>query len=301
MRYASPLRYPGGKTGLTDFLADVIDLNVLDGCVYYEPYAGGAGAALSLLARQVVSELHLNDADRRVVAFWRSALYASERFVERIRTVPLTIEEWYRQHDICARPETQTEFDVGFAAFFMNRCNRSGVMIGSGPIGGYKQTGTWRMDVRFNREALAERILTLARMKNRIHVSCEDAIIFLKGNLPRGRGRNRVFVYLDPPYVHNGQRLYLNAYKPKDHAQLARYLDAQNALAWIMSYDDSDLVRGLYPRQQIALMPIRYTLQEKRAVRELIIAPPRLSVPKACRIHGQESLLQAAHGEGKSS
>lgn len=301
MKHSSPLRYPGGKAGLTGFLADVIDLNDLGGCVYYEPYAGGAGAALSLLKQQVVSELYLNDADRRVVAFWRSALYASEQFVERIRTVPLTIEEWHRQRDICARPKSRAQFDVGFAAFFMNRCNRSGVLTGSGPIGGYEQAGRWRMDVRFNRNALAERILTLARMKNRIHVSCEDAIVFLKGRLPRGRGRDRVFVYLDPPYVNNGQRLYLNAYKPEDHAQLAHYLDAQNALAWIMSYDDSDLVRELYAGHKVALMPIRYSLQEKRSARELIIAPHRLGVPQACRVHGRESLLQTAHQEGKAS
>lgn len=294
MRHSSPLRYPGGKAGLTSFLTDVIDLNDLGGCVYYEPYAGGAGAALSLLKQQVVSELYLNDADRCVVAFWRSALYASEQFVERIHTVPLTIEEWHRQHDICARPKSRTQFDVGFAAFFMNRCNRSGVLTGSGPIGGYEQAGSWRMDVRFNRDALAERILTLAHMKNRIHVSCKDAVTFLKGNLPRGRGRDRVFVYLDPPYVNNGQRLYLNAYKPEDHAQLAHYLEAQNALAWIMSYDDSDLVRELYAGYKIKLMPIRYTLQEKRSAQELIIAPHRLAVPKASRIHGRESLLQTA-------
>ncbi|MBI4553894.1 MAG: DNA adenine methylase [Candidatus Latescibacteria bacterium] len=279
MRYTSPLRYPGGKAGLTDFLSDVIDLNDLRGCVYYEPYAGGAGAALSLLKQEVVSEFYLNDADRCVHAFWRSALHASEHFVERIRTVSLTIEEWHRQHDICARPGSHAEFDVGFATFFMNRCNRSGVLTGSGPIGGYEQAGKWRIDVRFNRDALAERILTLSRMKNRIHVSCEDAIDFLKSNLPRGRGRERVFVYLDPPYVNNGQRLYLNAYKPDDHAQLAQYLDAQNVLPWVMSYDDSELVHELYAGHKIALMPIRYTLQKKRSTRELIIAPHHLFVP----------------------
>ena len=293
MKPSSPLRYPGGKAGLTDFLENVIELNDLEGCVYYEPYAGGAGAALNLLSEEVVSELYLNDADSHVVAFWRSALHSSEQFVERILSVTLTIKEWHRQREICAQPQSRAQFDVGFATFFMNRCNRSGVLTGSGPIGGFEQAGSWRMDVRFNRDALAERILALARMKNLIHVSCEDAITFLKSNLPRGRGRDRVFVYLDPPYVNNGHRLYMNAYKPEDHAQLAHYLDAQNALPWIMSYDDSDLVRELYAGYNIKVMPIRYTLQEKRSARELIISPHRLSMPKACRIHGQESLLQS--------
>ncbi|MDQ2733003.1 MAG: DNA adenine methylase, partial [Armatimonadota bacterium] len=172
-------------------------MNDLRGCVYYEPYAGGAGAALSLLRQDIVSELYLNDADERVYAFWDSALNASDRFVDRIDSVPLTIEEWYLQHDICIHPGAHSPFDVGFAAFYMNRCNRSGVLTGAGPIGGYKQGGRWKMNVRFNREALSERILALARVKNRIHVSCRDSIMFLKASLPRGRGRNRVFVYLD--------------------------------------------------------------------------------------------------------
>jgi DNA adenine methylase len=294
IRPSSPLRYPGGKAGLTGFLSYVIALNDLSGCIYYEPYAGGAGAALNLLKLEIVSELYLNDADRRVVAFWQSALHSSEQFVDRILTIPLTIKEWHRQRNICARPASQAQIDVGFAAFFMNRCNRSGILTGSGPIGGYEQAGSWRMDVRFNREALAERILNLARMKNRIHVSCKDAIVFLKTRLPHGRGREKVFVYLDPPYVNNGQRLYLNAYEPDDHARLARYLSAQNTLAWIMSYDDSDLVRGLYSEHKIKLMPIRYTLQQKRSARELIVAPHRLAVPKVSRIHGKENLLQTA-------
>ncbi|MBS1767712.1 MAG: DNA adenine methylase [Acidobacteria bacterium] len=291
MRYASPLRYPGGKAGLTGFLANVILRNELGGCPYYEPFAGGAGAALSLLKQEVVSELFLNDADRRVYSFWCSALRASDRFVERIRTVPLTIEEWHRQRDICAHPSAYSQFDVGFAAFFMNRCNRSGVLTGSGPIGGYEQIGKWRMDVRFNRETLAERILTIARMKPQIHISCEDAIDFLKAGLPRGHRRERVFVYLDPPYVHKGQRLYLNAYMPKDHAKLAHYLEVQSSLPWIMSYDDSELVRELYSDQKISLMPIRYSLQSKRTASELIIAPHHLSVPHSCIINGHESLL----------
>jgi DNA adenine methylase len=291
MRYSSPLRYPGGKAGLTGFLGDILELNNLRGCVYYEPYAGGAGAALGLLRREFVSEIYLNDADERVYAFWNSALYASERFVERIQDVPLTITEWHRQHAICTSSGSHSLFEVGFAAFYMNRCNRSGVLRRSGPIGGFDQTGKWRMDVRFNRAALAERILILARLKDRIHVSCEDAVDFLKSRLPRGRNRSRVFAYLDPPYVNNGQRLYLNAYEAKDHAQLASYLDSQNALPWVVSYDDSNLIRELYAKQKIALMPIRYSLQKKRSAQELIVAPHYVTTPSAFRAHGHQSRL----------
>ena len=266
---------------MTGLLAETIDLNDLRGCIYYEPYAGGAGAALNLLNQGIVSELYLNDFDKRIYAFWVSAIYSSERFAERIRTVPLTIQEWYRQHDICAHSDSHSQFDVGFAAFFMNRCNRSGILTGAGPIGGYEQTGKWRLDARFYRDTLSERVLALGRLRQDIHVSWQDAIVFLKNMLPQGHGQSRVFVYLDPPYVTNGRRLYLNAYEANDHAELARYLDNQTASAWIMSYDDNDLIRELYSRHGIALKPIRYTLQKKRSAQELIISPRHLVVPQA--------------------
>jgi len=234
----------------------------------------------------------LNDADVRIYAFWRAALNHTARFVKQISSVPLTIEEWKNQHEICLHPSKYLLFDVGFAAFYMNRCNRSGVITGSGPIGGYEQTGKWRMHVRFNREALAERIIKISRLRKNIYVSRKDAIKFLKATLPRGRGRDRVFVYLDPPYVNNGQRLYLNAYEADDHRDLAEYLHAQQTLPWIMSYDDSELVRELYDTCKMATLPIRYTLQAKRNAHELIIAPSNLIIPSVCRMGRNASVLQ---------
>ncbi|NOT58908.1 MAG: DNA adenine methylase [Acidobacteria bacterium] len=292
MKHVSPLRYPGGKASLSGFLTEVIDQNDLRGSVYYEPYAGGAGAALTLLKKNVVSQVYINDADQRIFAFWQASLRESERFIDLIRTVPLTINEWRRQREICTNPQAHEFFDVGFAAFYMNRCNRSGVLIGAGPIGGEEQAGVWRMDVRFNREELASRIAYLARARDRIHVFGLDAIAFLKNNLPKGNSRSKVFTYLDPPYVDNGQKLYFNAYKPKDHAFLTRYLSAQTKLPWLVSYDNHPLVRKLYAEHQLSLRPIRYTLQEKRTAKELIIAPKRLALPDSYQNHGRATQLQ---------
>ena len=292
MKHLSPLRYPGGKAVLSEFLADVIDLNGLRGCVYFEPCAGGAGAALRLLNAGIVSEIHLNDADPRIHAFWRSAIECSERFAEKITKVPLTIEEWEKQKEICADPGRRGFFDLGFAAFYMNRCNRSGILTGAGPIGGREQKGVWKMNVRFNREALAKRVLSLGKNRMRIKIFNEDAVDFLKVHLPRGRGRGRVFAYLDPPYVSNGRRLYLNAYKPEDHKRLAKYISAQKKLPWIMSYDNSNLVRDLYSECRMALLPVRYTLQVKHSARELIIAPNSIDIPYTCRMGQNENTLQ---------
>ena len=47
--FESPLRYPGGKGRLTQYVIDLIEMNGLTGGHYVEPFAGGAGVALSSL------------------------------------------------------------------------------------------------------------------------------------------------------------------------------------------------------------------------------------------------------------
>lgn len=298
VKYPSPLRYPGGKAALAGFLEDIIDLNDLRGCKYFEPFAGGAGAALALLRDGIVSELYLNDADIRVHAFWDAVLFHTDFFVDEISKVPLTIDEWKKQCAICANPALHQSVAVGFAAFFMNRCNRSGVLTGAGPIGGYAQCGRWRIDVRFNRENLITRIHALGKMREKIHISCQDAVTFLKASLPAGRARRTVFAYLDPPYVNKGQRLYLNSYNANDHGKLAQYMISQKSLPWIMSYDENDLVRSLYSSCQQSILPTRYTLQEKRIASELIIAPEYMALPSVCRIGKNSEAKLSIHASG---
>ena len=281
-RHASPLRYPGGKAMLADDVAQVISQNGLSRPAYFEPFAGGAGAALRLLYDDVVSEVHLNDLDPRIAAFWRAVLDEPERFAEKILTVPVTIEEWRVQQRICQTPNASNPFDLGFAAFYLNRCNRSGVITGAAPIGGYAQEGEWKIDARFYRESLAARVKTLANLRDRIHITRMDARDFLVDNLPRGQARNHVFVYLDPPYHAKGGRLYMSSYEDEDHRHLANYLMRQRRLKWMVSYDDSTFIRELYDSCDIVGNSLRYSLQRKRTAQEILITPKYLQRPSDC-------------------
>ena len=49
MRTSSPLRYPGGKAAMTSLLSGIRLINQLGDHAVAEPFAGGAGASLSLL------------------------------------------------------------------------------------------------------------------------------------------------------------------------------------------------------------------------------------------------------------
>lgn len=279
MKLDSPLRYPGGKAFLAAFLSKTLQLNGLSDCSYYEPFAGGAGAALSLLRSNVVSQLYLNDLDPGIVSFWRAALYESKRFAEAIHSVHLSIAEWKRQLEICRLANLDNPFELGFATFFLNRCNRSGIILGAAPIGGYNQTGKWKMDARFYRKTLADRILAIGEYRERIHVSHMDALEFLVDKLPPANERASTFVYLDPPYHEKGDRLYMNVYDDQDHRNLATFIQDQCSLKWMTSYDDTPFVRDLYELCHLSKCSLKYSLQRKREAEELIIFPQGMSHP----------------------
>ena len=264
---------------MADLLARFVEVNGLRGCAYFEPFAGGAGAALQLLQDGVVSEVWLNDLDPRIYAFWHAALTEHERFIDALMSVELSLGQWRKQRDICLQPNRHSTFDVGFAAFYLNRCNRSGILLGSAPIGGYSQAGTWRIDARFYRQTLAKRIMKLADQRERIRLSNDDARRFLAKNLRADKSREQVFVYLDPPYVSNGNRLYLNHYQARDHSRLAHHLRRQRAVNWVVSYDDTQFIRRLYEDCKVSDIPLQYSLQQRKKAYELLITPPYLEAP----------------------
>jgi DNA adenine methylase len=274
----TPLRYPGGKAKLGPFLASLLNINKLVDCVYAEPYAGGAGAALFLLFRGYASRIHLNDIDAAVTSFWRAILEQNDKFVSRIEATPLTVEEWDRQKE---NYMSATGFELGFAFFYLNRTNRSGIMNG-GIIGGRSQEGVWRMDARFNRADLVERIRSIGRMKRLISVSGMDALDFVDDFKPvKAR---KALVYLDPPYFSKGQGLYTNFYKANDHASIAKRLKTYS-LPWLLTYDDCAEIREIYKGFQILESELSYSAREVRRGRELVILSRTLRLPQSTPSH----------------
>lgn len=268
----SPFRYPGGKSFLVDTIrAKITQLGGAVRC-YAEPYAGGAGAAIELLANNVVERISLNDADPRVYWAWHSILHRNEEFRERIRQTPVTMETWYRARSIVDRPESCTDkFDLGFATFFLNRTNRSGIVAGAGPIGGYKQLGKWTIDARYYRDTLIDRVAWLGVNSGKIEIHNKDGIDFLRSFTAK-KARS-TFFFIDPPYVSAGSRLYLNAMDDAKHRLLARLLKQKRSLChWLMTYDDHPLIWELYADRSPAHLPVRYSLQKKRMQKEVVVS-----------------------------
>jgi DNA adenine methylase len=275
-RHYSPLRYPGGKAVLGPVLADVLAANDLHDGKIVEPFAGGAGASLYLLFGEYAGSLVLNDADPRVAAFWRSVLHQTDELCDRILTSRPTMKLWRACRDVYRSTRRRSQIDMAFAVFFLNRCNRSGVLINGGPIGGHKQMGAWGIDARYNRPDLVRRIRRIAGYGDGITVTTMDARELLRSEAVGGR---RTFVFLDPPYYEKGQRLYMNNLAHKGHEELATLLLEEPSFNWVLTYDDVPQVRALYASLSLRMFRLGYSAYERRLGRELIIFDPRLSLP----------------------
>ncbi len=277
----SPLRYPGGKSRFSRLLATFIQMNNVQDGIYVEPYAGGAGAGLNLLFSEYVDSIILNDADRMIYLFWKALLQDTEKFIDLINKTPVSIDERQRQKRIFLNDEVATITEQAFSTFYLNRCNRSGILNG-GPIGGNSQTGEWRLDARFNKKELIRRIEKIADYRSRITIYNFDAVQFMRQIVsPLGTSGKRLLVYLDPPYYSKGDQLYLNYYDAAGHAALAEYIMKQTSFKWIVSYDDVPEIRELYSSMDVRKISLYYSAQIKRVGSEVIIFSPNSIAPDA--------------------
>lgn len=273
-RYPSPLRYPGGKGKLANFLKALFLDNDLVGSEYVEVYAGGASVALTLLFEEYASHVHINDISPSIHAFWNCVLTDHEALCRRIESTGVTTDEWQRQRAIQLSP-TSNELDLGFSTFFLNRTSRSGI-LGGGLIGGRDQAGPWKLDARYNKEELIRRIKKIARFANRITLTCKDAADYIRTVVPL---LPESFVYLDPPYFEKGQRLYENYYLSADHAEIASLVQGMEVAGWMVSYDAMPEVIALYDCFQRVSYTLNYSAAERYAGAEVMFFSPGLSVP----------------------
>lgn len=277
MKTSSPLRYPGGKSSMASVLKQVRQLNNLGNRAIAEPFAGGAGASLALLFDELTPEIYINDRDIAVRDFWWSITQRPDDFVALLRRTRINMTEWRRQRDIYRCRARLPRLKRGFATFYLNRCNRSGIIFNGGPIGGVKQTGAWKLNARFNKTDLIKRCLRVAEYRDRVTVTGVDGIEFIKSLDAR-----QTFFFIDPPYFEKGQSLYLNVADSAYHTLLAEQLKTMSDAAWVLTYDDCHEIRKLYADWAfVRPFSLRYSASERRGGREVLITPKWLHLPRS--------------------
>jgi DNA adenine methylase len=276
-RYRTPLRYPGGKQRLAPFVAELLESNDALGWNYVEPYAGGAGVAMELLLDDKVGHVYLNDSSVHIYAFWKTILTDPDDFCRRISKASLSVDHWKRHREIVRRPDIHSLEDVGFSTFYLNRCNRSGVLT-AGVIGGLAQEGKWRIDARFPRNELVKRIECIAEHRDQITVSNLDAEEFMISHV--NLLSRQTIAYCDPPYYAHAERLYLSRYTRDDHIRLARVIQRKLRRPWLVSYDDHPDIVSLYRERRKFRYSLQYSAVRTYAGREVFVFSDDLRVPR---------------------
>ncbi len=271
----SPLRYPGGKYKLYEYVETLVKEN--NCTTYIEPFCGGAAVALELLLKDVVKKIIINDVDYTIFCFWDSILNHTEEFIFLIRNTDVTIDEWNIQKNIRNNLENYNSLEIGFSTFFLNRTNRSGIIDKAGPIGGKDQNGNYKIDCRFNKEKLISQIEKIASYKKKIQLYNMEAVDFINQVILHTR---KSFVFFDPPYYSKGPGLYTNFYNHENHVNLANnIINSMKRRKWIVTYDNVDEIRNMYAKVATIEFQLQYSLEVKRVASEVMFFSKKLNRP----------------------
>lgn len=249
MNNISPLRYPGGKAKFSKLLEKIIEQ--LDSPVktFIEPFCGGAGAALELLAHNKVNSIALNDIDPMVCAFWRIVFGKSGQpehqcqfdfqwLLDSIMETPVTMEHWDLQKAL--KPSNMRE--MAFKFIFLNRTSFNGIVHRAGPIGGRKQIGTNKIDCRFNPIKICKQLAFLWNLRDRVKSVENESWKTFIGKFTKKSD----LIYFDPPYFYKANLLYGHYFDTDAHKELRDHLQELNNQPWLLSYDDAKEIRDFY-------------------------------------------------------
>ena len=277
----TPLRFPGGKSKIYPFIISLININDLRSCTYAEAFCGGAGLAMKLLLQGDVSKVILNDFDPAVFSIWNAVVNHPDELCSYIETVPLNMDQWYACRDTY-RAADGPSLDLGKAAIYLNRTNRSGILTG-GVIGGKAQAGIYKIDARFNREALCKKVRDISARAKDIELHNLDALAFMKTVAPNMDGSS--LIYLDPPYVQKGPGLYENSFTDNDHRELAKSIRSYKG-KWMVTSDTDDLVDELYAPSEdwditVGEIKVGYSAASARNIAtERLVLGPGVKMPE---------------------
>lgn len=271
MAIKNPLRYPGAKSKLYEYIKNLIEIENKKGCIFYEPFAGSASLSLMLLENNIVNSVVINEKDPLLYYFWVSVLNYTDELISLIDRTDITINNWhnfskYRDVDYI---KNKLPVEIGYAGLFLNRTNFSGILKAN-PLGGLNQLSQYKIDCRFNKKIIIDSIIRISGLKNRITVYNEDAIEFMKTHLKYKRNK-KTFVYIDPPYYKEGPGLYRYFYNHQQHIELSKYIKSQ-AFPWLISYDDTVEIRKMYSKKTCVDIYLDYSVKTSKKGKELLIS-----------------------------
>lgn len=256
-KHLSPLRYPGGKSKLIDYI--YFKLNSNNTNVFVEPFAGGASVGLSLLDAGVINNLILNDIDFGIYSLFFIIKNNPNRLINKINKYKPTHKDYFKaQETIKSNYKNCDEFKAAWSLLLVNRLAYSGICKAN-PLGG-KNGSMNDLLVRWNPKTLCNRIDKINKMSNKITVLNMDALELIEEMY----WEPSTTIFIDPPYFKKGKDLYEHYYNKEDHIKLNVLLDnlyqGMPGADMILTYDNDEYIEWLYLYPDIEIVGRVYSI-----------------------------------------
>jgi len=281
--------YPGSKS---DFYPAIRERIPKDIKVFCEPFVGGGSTTLNLLEDMEfgIEKVIIGDKSHRVAAFWSSVIKDAEKLalrydelfkpfdeaisrlgtrreaffeiewfgqlkpdapeckLDRYKFIQSVRNDLYNLHAELVKCEPEDELTMGAILALMHNISYSGVAYAGGLS--YQRVIKTHLGAKKDPYMRASKFLNRAKAE----VVCGD----FSDTCNKVLSEKDAFIYLDPPYVLQADKLYENGMF--DHTKLADYLVALPAkVRFLLSYDDSAYTRTLY-RQKAGIYINEYKL-----------------------------------------
>lgn len=215
----SPLRYPGGKSLLADYILSKIQINTTKTLV--SPFAGGASVELALLDAGVIEQLVLNDLDFGIYSLFWTIQNEPNVLIDRLKHVSPTHNDYFNaQEEVKNDYAGCTIFEAAWSTLLLNRLAYSGIYKAN-PLGGRKGTKEGLLS-RWNPANLIKRIEKIHSLSDRIKILNIDACELIEEMY----WNPNTTILIDPPYVQQGKQLYRCFYENDDHLKLNVLLES---------------------------------------------------------------------------
>ena len=277
----SPLRYPGSKNKLIKYLKKVLDFNDFSPEVLVEPFVGGGSIFLNFIENKWVNQAVIGDRDQLVYSFWKVLFEDPEYLISFIKRVKVNVDNFNYYKKIAKNEAHYSRKKLAEACLFLNRTSFSGILANNaGPIGGKNQKSEYKIDCRFNKLLLINKIRDISHFSPKVTVLPYNWNLTINFALSKHKEK-KLFFYLDPPFYRKAERLYRHYFSNKMiHVALSKKLKSLKH-KWILSYDRVREIKELYNPfiQRSFAFPYSINSPARRIAKEYFITSKNLRRP----------------------
>ncbi len=253
----SPLRYPGGKSKLVNYLFTQLQTDKCE--TFVEVFAGGCSFGLALLDAGIINHLIINDKDKNLITFWDEVLNNPKTLITNLQTIQPNKKDYLQAKKLLSENVAISSSELAWAYLLVNRLSYSGIQKG-GCMGG-KNGSNEALLARYNPSRLIEQIKRISKMKNKITVLNQDFAECIENYY----WDDKTTLFIDPPYVEKGKKLYNHYFTEQDHACLSELitsltLEFPNCADILITYDNHKLINDLYWKLEPTIINRKYSI-----------------------------------------